>query len=99
MLPLVDDEAASADDWEDLLWAFKGAERSCVARNRSWLVWPPFSRSPMTLTTSANLIGLAWVGTATSNNKLAARLAWRKMRLFMWLGHSLCGCFRAQHSP
>ena len=55
----------------------------------------------MTFTTSANLIGLAWDGTATSNNKLATMLAWRKMRLFMWLGNSLLksvAIFGVRHS-
>lgn len=48
----------------------------------------------MTFTTSENLIGLAWAGTATSNNKLATMLAWRKMRLFMWLGNPLLQVLR-----
>ncbi len=47
----------------------------------------------MTFTTSANLIGLAWVGTATNNSKLATVLKLRKIRLLIWLGNSLLKSF------
>ena len=40
----------------------------------------------MTLITSANLIGLACVGTATSNNKLSMVDKVRNIRVLMWLG-------------
>ena len=43
----------------------------------------------MTFTTSANLIGLACVGTATSSKRLETMLKWRKIRLLIWLGNSL----------
>src|SRR2546426_12249845 len=61
-----------------------GLVGSCVMRSRSCVVWLPFCRSPMTLTTSAKLIGLACVGTATSSKRLATVLTWRKMRFLMW---------------
>src|SRR2546421_7642706 len=80
--------ALLADD--ELFWReVSGAVGSWVTRSRSCVVWLPFCRSPITLTTSAKLIGLAFVGTATSSKRLAMVLTWRKMRLLMWLGNSL----------
>src|SRR6266403_4043305 len=57
-----------------------------TARSRICCSWPPFCKSPITFTTSANLIGLACAGTATNSSKPVNVAIGRKTRVLIWLG-------------
>ena len=68
---------------------------SCeTARRRMRCSWPPFCRSPITFTTSANLIGLACVGTATRSSKLIKVAIGRNTRVLILVRNSLLKTFQ-----